>query len=134
MAWPSPSLPQSKPKPSASSTGALDALAARVPANERAAWVDSAAEAKAALNATKYISPFALGGFFAPTVLPDNIVITPNLNNGLTFIATLGGNRQIANIENQKIGFLEHRERELKAVQFSARKRADALLEALPRD
>lgn len=65
----------------------------------------TAAEAKAALNATKYISPFALGGFFAPTVLPDNIVITPNLNNGLTFIATLRGNRQIANIENQKIGF-----------------------------
>lgn len=65
----------------------------------------TAAETRTATNATKYVSPFALGGFFAPTVIPDGTTITPNLDNGLTFISTLQGNRQIANITNQKIGF-----------------------------
>lgn len=65
----------------------------------------TAAETRAATLATKYVSPFALGGFFAPTVIPDGLTITPNLNDGLTFISILGGNRTIANITNQKIGF-----------------------------
>jgi hypothetical protein len=65
----------------------------------------TATETKEGLNATKYVSPFALSGFFSPSFMTDGITLSPNLNNGTVFVVTLGGNRTVANISNQRIGF-----------------------------
>lgn len=64
----------------------------------------STAETKAGLIDTKYVSPTALSGFFSPVILTDGPTITPDLSAGSTFIVTLGGNRVIANIANQRPG------------------------------
>lgn len=64
----------------------------------------SSAETKSGLLNTKYVSPLALTSFYSPVVLADAASITPDMAAGSTFVVTLGGNRTMENIANQKPG------------------------------
>lgn len=64
----------------------------------------TAVEVRAGTVDTKYISPAGLSESYAPVIVADAETILPDLSNGKNFIITLGGNRTIANITNQRVG------------------------------
>jgi hypothetical protein len=64
----------------------------------------TAAEILAGVSATRVVTPAGLLAAGAPQALVDAATITPDMNAGLNFTLTLGGNRTLANPVNASPG------------------------------
>lgn len=64
----------------------------------------TAAEIRTGTETEKFISPDKIYDAAAEVTLTDGATVTPNLNSGINFKWTIGGNRTLANPTNAKSG------------------------------